>query len=78
MIFSMTMRHWAELAISPRQIYRQWKKRSQLRQDLSRMLADPYLLDDVGFNRDSAEIEVSRSPWHPISNLRMPPRLLPR
>lgn len=73
MIFSLPLRQWAGSTFNPGQLYRQWRKRSLLRQDLQRLVEDPYLLDDVGFCRETAERELDRSVWEPVANLRMPP-----
>jgi len=73
MIFSMPLQQWFGTTFNPSQIYRQWRKRSLLRQDLQRLVEDPYLLDDIGFCRETAEQELDRSVWEPVANLRQPP-----
>jgi hypothetical protein len=75
MTFSIALRQWLGFAFAPSALYRQMKKRIELRQDLQRLTEDPYLLDDVGFSRDAARRELDRAPWLPVTNLRMPPRL---
>ncbi len=73
MIFSMPLRQWVGTTFNPGQLYRQWRKRVLLRQDLQRLVEDPYLLDDVGFCQETAERELDRAVWEPVANLRMPP-----
>lgn len=73
MINSMSLRQWAGGTFNIGQLYRQWRKRNLLRHDLQRLVEDPYLLDDVGFCRETAERELDRSVWEPVANLRMPP-----
>jgi uncharacterized protein YjiS (DUF1127 family) len=73
MIFSMPLRQWFGTTFNPGQIYRQWRKRRVLRQDLQRLVEDPYLLDDIGFCRETAEREIDRAVWEPVANLRVPP-----
>lgn len=75
MTFSITLRQWLGFAFNPGNLYRQLKKRIELRQDLQRLSEDPYLLDDVGFNREATRRELERAPWLPITNLRATPRL---
>lgn len=74
MIFSMSLRQLSGGSFSLGHLYRQWRKRSLLRHDLQRLVEDPYLLDDVGFCRETAERELDRSVWEPVANLRMPPQ----
>ena len=69
----MSLRQAAGDTLSIGQLYRQWRKRMLLRQDLQRLVEDPYLLDDVGFCRETAERELDRAIWEPVANLRMPP-----
>lgn len=73
MTFSMSLRRWFSTSVNPGAIYRQWRKRNLLRQDLQRLVEDPYLLDDVGFCRETAERELDRAVWEPVGNLRQPP-----
>jgi uncharacterized protein YjiS (DUF1127 family) len=73
MIFSMSLRQRVGDTFNPSQLYRQWRKRNLLRHDLQRLVEDPYLLDDVGFCRETAEREIDRAVWEPVANLRMPP-----
>lgn len=75
MTFSISLRQWLGFAFAPGNLYRQMKKRIELRHDLQRLAEDPYLLDDVGFNRETARREVDRAAWQPVANLRMTPRL---
>lgn len=71
MTFSMTLRQWLDFAFAPSGLYLKWKKRLALRRDLARLAEDPYLLDDVGFNREVARHELDRAIWEPVSNLRL-------
>jgi uncharacterized protein YjiS (DUF1127 family) len=75
MTVSISLRQALGFAFAPGNLYRQIKKRIEIRQDLQRLSEDPYLLDDVGFSREAASRELGRAVWEPVSNLRMTPRL---
>ena len=74
MTFSISLRQALGFAFAPGNLYRQIKKRIELRQDLLRLSEDPYLLDDVGFSREAARRELERAAWEPVSNLRLQAR----
>lgn len=75
MTFSISLRHWLGFAFAPGSFYRKWKRRIELRHELSRLSEDPYLLDDVGFSREAARRELERAVWEPVGNLRLPPQI---
>ncbi len=44
----------------------QWRERARFRSSLTRLLEDPHLAADLGFDVGSIKAERSRLPWEPV------------
>ncbi len=52
----------------------QWRERARFRSSLTRLLEDPHLAADLGFDVGSIKAERSRLPWEPVRLRRGAPR----